>query len=54
MQIWDTAGQEKFRTIINTYYKKTSIFYIVYDCQSAQSFEEVDYFAKEIEEYKDP
>ncbi len=23
MQIWDTAGQQRFRTIVNTYYKST-------------------------------
>lgn len=28
LQIWDTAGQQRFRTITNTYYKSIIIYYL--------------------------
>ena len=31
LQIWDTAGEEKFRSVTPIYYKSTSAVAIVYD-----------------------
>ena len=31
LQIWDTAGQECFRSMTKTYYKNSSCAFIVYD-----------------------
>ena len=30
LQIWDTAGQESFRSIINTFYRNVSVVFLVY------------------------
>lgn len=30
LQIWDTAGQESFRSIISTFYRNVSMVFLVY------------------------
>ena len=40
LQIWDTAGQEKYQTITKTFYKGADAVIIVYDCSSTTSFGE--------------
>ena len=54
MQIWDTAGHEKFRTITTSYYKSAHAIIILYDITELSSFEhlknwlvEIDKFAKQ-------
>ena len=41
MQVWDTSGQERFRTITQTYYKNAKGVLLVYDCTEETSFENV-------------
>ena len=41
IQIWDTAGQESFRSITRAYYKNSVCAFIVYDITSRSSFENV-------------
>ena len=41
IQIWDTAGQEAFRSITRTYYKSSTCAFIVYDITDKKSFENV-------------
>ena len=38
LQIWDTAGQESFRSITRAYYKNSACSFIVYDVTNKQSF----------------
>ena len=38
-QIWDTAGQEKYRSIAPIYYREAKIALCVYDITSQRSFE---------------
>ena len=38
LQIWDTAGQEKFRTLTTSYYRGTSCCILVFDITNADSF----------------
>ena len=40
-QIWDTAGQENFRSITRAYYKNSVCALVVYDITNRQSFENV-------------
>ena len=41
MQIWDTAGQEKFNAIIKNYYQNTDIGIYVYSIDNLKSFERI-------------
>ena len=38
LNIWDTAGQESFRSIVRSYYKEATIVLLVYDITSMNSF----------------
>ena len=39
IQIWDTSGQENFRTITRAYYKNSVCAIIIYDITNRVSFE---------------
>lgn len=41
MQIWDTAGQQRFRTITSAYYKGTDGIIMVYDVTNPTSFDDL-------------
>ena len=41
IQLWDTAGQENFRSIARAYYKNSVCAFIVYDITDHRSFESV-------------
>ena len=41
IQIWDTAGQENFRSIARAYYKNSVCACVVYDISSHSSFENI-------------
>eukprot|EP00340_Litonotus_pictus_P001207 CAMPEP_0170520132 /NCGR_PEP_ID=MMETSP0209-20121228/5372_1 /TAXON_ID=665100 ORGANISM="Litonotus pictus, Strain P1" /NCGR_SAMPLE_ID=MMETSP0209 /ASSEMBLY_ACC=CAM_ASM_000301 /LENGTH=165 /DNA_ID=CAMNT_0010806249 /DNA_START=120 /DNA_END=617 /DNA_ORIENTATION=+ len=50
--IWDTAGQEKFRSLTKIFYKETSVAVLVYDITRKDSFEEVkNYWYNQIKEH---
>eukprot|EP00330_Aristerostoma_sp_ATCC50986_P007722 CAMPEP_0114590690 /NCGR_PEP_ID=MMETSP0125-20121206/12904_1 /TAXON_ID=485358 ORGANISM="Aristerostoma sp., Strain ATCC 50986" /NCGR_SAMPLE_ID=MMETSP0125 /ASSEMBLY_ACC=CAM_ASM_000245 /LENGTH=184 /DNA_ID=CAMNT_0001788361 /DNA_START=57 /DNA_END=611 /DNA_ORIENTATION=+ len=53
-QIWDTCGQEQFRSIAKTYYKGAVGALIVYDITKANTFESVEKWFKDIREYAEP
>jgi Ras-related protein Rab-6A len=38
LQIWDSAGQEKFRSLIPNYIRGASLIFLVYDITNQQSF----------------
>ena len=51
LQFWDTAGQEKYRSISAAYYKSADGVIIVYDTTSRKSFSNIDLWFKEIQKY---
>ena len=51
--IWDTAGQEKFRNIVNQYYKGADGVLLTYDITSRKSFENIDYWLNELKKNND-
>lgn len=53
LQIWDTAGQEQFRSITKLFYKNSQAALIVYDMTKRESFEHVGDWLNEIEENRD-
>lgn len=40
-QIWDTAGQEKFRAITNAYYQDAQATIAVFDLTKGETFENI-------------
>lgn len=48
---WDTAGQEKFKTITCNYYRGANGIMIVYDITDRESFEAVKGWLVEIDKY---
>jgi small GTP-binding protein len=44
LQIWDTAGQEKFRALTSTYFKNCSACICVYDLNDKESIIKTDYY----------
>lgn len=52
LQIWDTGGQERFRTITSSFYRGAHGVIIVYDVSDPQSFYNVEQWMKEIDRYK--
>ena len=55
IQIWDTAGQEAFRSITRSYYKNSTCAFIVYDITSRKTFDNITIWLKECKDmcYKD-
>ena len=49
IQIWDTAGQENFRSITRAYYKNSVCAFIVYDITNRASFENVKTWLDDIQ-----
>lgn len=51
LQIWDTAGQDRFKTITSSYYRGAHGIVIVYDVTDRESFEGVKNWIGEIDKY---
>ena len=50
-EIWDTAGQEKYRALTQIFYKDASIAILVYDITNEESFEEIkNYWYDQVKE----
>ena len=41
LQLWDTAGQEKFRSIVATYFKSCQGVILVFDLSNGESWENI-------------
>ena len=54
LNIWDTAGEEKFRTITNQFYKDTHGALIVYDITNKESFERINFWLKDLIDFSPP
>ena len=53
LQIWDTAGQEVFKSITKSYYRDNSVIIIVYDTTDYESFLNVENWLNDIKEFAD-
>ncbi len=51
VQIWDTGGQERFRTITKNYYNKADGIALVYDCGDEKSYGEIQNWMTQIESH---
>jgi small GTP-binding protein len=52
LQIWDTAGQERFRTITRLHFRGALGIILVYDVTNMESFTQLDYWVKRIQEQR--
>eukprot|EP00163_Fabomonas_tropica_P010149 TRINITY_DN201_c0_g1_i9.p1 TRINITY_DN201_c0_g1~~TRINITY_DN201_c0_g1_i9.p1 ORF type:complete len:214 (-),score=57.16 TRINITY_DN201_c0_g1_i9:561-1202(-) len=50
-QIWDTAGQDRFRTITNQYYRGSEVVIVAFDVTNADSFHNVHYWLEELDRH---
>ena len=51
LEIWDTAGEERFRTLVRNYFKGAHAAILIYDISKRTTFDEVkQYWYKEIKE----
>ena len=48
LHFWDTGGQEKYRSIVQSYYKDCAGVLVCFDITSWLSFKRVDYWINEI------
>ena len=54
LQIWDTCGQEAYKSLIANFYRSVSLAFIVYGIDSRESFEDIDYWIKDLKIYNSP
>ena len=48
LQIWDTCGQEIYRSLISNFYRNSSLAVIVYSIDKKSSFKDIDLWLKEL------
>jgi len=51
VQLWDTAGQEKFRVITSSYYKAANVAVLAYDITDSETFEPLQGWDQEIDRF---
>ena len=54
LQIWDTAGQEKFHALIPSYIRTSTVAVLVFDITSEQSFEDLKRWHKTVDDIANP
>lgn len=54
LQLWDTAGTEKFRSITTGYYRGADAAFVVFDLASKNSFNAVGEWIESYYKYKNP
>lgn len=54
LQMWDTCGQEIYRSLISSFYKNSSLAMIMYSIDSEESFRHLEYWVKEIKNNSNP
>ncbi|KAJ2448909.1 hypothetical protein GGF42_004947 [Coemansia sp. RSA 2424] len=50
LQLWDSAGQERFRSMTQMYYRGANAVVLVYDITSEDSFKDVDAWVQELKQ----
>ena len=53
LQIWDTCGQEKYRSLVQGFYKNTSLAIIVYDISDIKAYQDLDIWIKDLRSQTD-
>ncbi|VDP81499.1 unnamed protein product [Echinostoma caproni] len=54
LEIWDTAGQEQYYSIVALHFREARAFVVVYDVTDIKSFEQIrKYWLKSVDQYMD-
>ena len=48
LQIWDTCGQEIYRSLVTNFYRNSSLAIIVYSVVDQKSFDDIDLWLKDL------
>ena len=51
LQIWDTCGQEMYRSLVQGFYRNTSLALVVYDINQKKTYESLDIWLKDIRQH---
>ena len=54
LQIWDTCGQEIYRSLISSFYRNATLAMIVYSIDSRESFSHLDAWLKDVHLLSNP
>ena len=54
LQIWDTCGQEFYRSLISSFYRNTSLALIVYAIDDQKSFDDLEIWLKDLKTNSSP
>ena len=54
LQIWDTCGQELYRSLITNFYRNTSLAIMVYAINSKESFDNIEMWLRELRTHSSP
>ncbi len=54
LQIWDTCGQELYRSLITNFYRNSSLAIMVYAINNKDSFDNIDVWLKELRTHSNP
>jgi len=54
LQIWDTCGQELYRSLITNFYRNSSLAIMVYSIDNKETFENIDIWLKELRLHSSP
>ena len=54
LQIWDTCGQEIYRSLISSFYRNASLAMIVYSIDSKETFTHIETWLKEVKLQSNP
>lgn len=54
LQVWDTAGQEQYHSLVPSYLRNSTIAIVVYDITSRDTFDHLDSWIKLIHDHANP
>ena len=54
LQIWDTCGQEIYRSLISNFYRNSSLAVLIYAIDNKQSFDHVEEWLKDLKSQANP
>ena len=54
LQIWDTCGQEGYRSLVQNFFRGTALAILVYAINDIKSFNEIGVWVKQLKAYSNP